>query len=65
MESVSSGRTDLASVPDERYVDRGHAGAAVAGAVAGLKRETVTLLAALVGAAALCGAFAMVRHWLL
>jgi hypothetical protein len=25
---------------------------------------TVTLLAALVGAAALCGAFAMVRHWL-
>jgi hypothetical protein len=71
MESVSSGRTDLASVPDERYVDRGRrslassAGAAVAGAVAGLKRETVTLLAALVGAAALCGAFAMVRHWLL
>jgi hypothetical protein len=26
---------------------------------------TVTLLAALIGAAALCGAFAMVRHWML
>jgi hypothetical protein len=34
-------------------------------AAAGVKRETVMLLAALVGAAALCGALAIVRHWLL